>query len=88
MNESARMSLRDAHLSTNGDVPKWLKWLMTFIDRVGFPILVCIFLGWFLLFKMEDYEKRNAEAKQVIVTAINGNTDALKMLIEAVRARK
>lgn len=36
------------------DAPKWLRWSMAFINRVGFPIVVCIFLAWLTLFKMEE----------------------------------
>lgn len=28
------------------DLPQYLKWVMTFINRVGFPILVCIWLAY------------------------------------------
>lgn len=28
------------------DLPKYLKWFMTFINRVGFPIMVCVWLAY------------------------------------------
>lgn len=28
------------------NVPAWLKWTMTFINRVGFPIVVCFWLAY------------------------------------------
>lgn len=28
------------------DLPQYLKWVMTFINRVGFPILVCMWLAY------------------------------------------
>jgi hypothetical protein len=28
------------------DLPPYLKWVMTFINRVGFPILVCMWLAY------------------------------------------
>jgi hypothetical protein len=30
------------------DIPRWLKWVMTFIDRVGFPILAFL-LMWYMV---------------------------------------
>ena len=28
------------------DLPQYLKWVMTFINRVGFPIMVCMWLAY------------------------------------------
>ena len=58
------------------DAPKWLRWGMAFINRVGFPIAVCIFLGWLCLFKMEE----GKEATNRQTTAIMLLTDAIKDL--------
>ena len=33
-------------ITLNGDVPKYMKLLMLFIDRVGFPVLAFILMFW------------------------------------------
>lgn len=59
------------------DAPKWLRWSMAFINRVGFPIVVCIFLAWLCLFKMEEGRE-----------SVERNTGAIQMLTEAVKSLK
>lgn len=67
------------------DAPRWILWLMAFINRTGFPIVVCIFLAWFLLFKMDEYKTESARTAQTIVDAVKGNTTALGLLTDAVK---
>lgn len=72
-------SIKDDAQGLNGDMPSWLKWTMTFINRVGFPIVVCIFLAWLCIFKMD-------ENRQMVVDALKGNTNAILLLKDAVIA--
>lgn len=51
------MSQREGRVD---DVPRWLHWIMTIINRVGFPVVVAVYLG---------YVQLNALAK--IVDALN-----------------
>lgn len=47
-----------------------VKLVADIINRIGFPIVVCVFLSWLVLFKME-------EQKTVTVAAMTGVKDAL-----------
>jgi len=40
------MGLGDEKIVLNGDVPKFMKLIMLFIDRVGFPTLAFILMFW------------------------------------------
>ena len=66
------------------DAPRWIIWGMAFINRTGFPIVVCVFLAWFLLFKMDDYRAESQRTAQMIVEAVRGNTGVVSLLAEAV----
>lgn len=70
------------------DAPRWIIWGMAFINRTGFPIVVCVFLAWFLLFKMDEYKEESQKTAQIIVDAVKGNTTAIGLLTEAVRSLK
>lgn len=43
------------------------------INRVGFPIVVCIFLGWLCIFKLDG-------TQAVVVDALDRNTAAINNL--------
>lgn len=68
------------------DAPRWIIWAMAFINRTGFPIVVCIFLAWFLLFKMDEYKAESQRTAETIVEAVRGNTTALGLLTDAVKS--
>lgn len=52
------------------NAPTWLTWAMTFINRIGFPIAVCIYLG---------YVQINAMPKVVdALNAVNSTLGELK----------
>lgn len=56
----------------NGGVPQWLKMLMIFIDRVGFPVLAfCLMFAvcWFSLEKMTCALLENTKALLELKTA-------------------
>lgn len=67
------------------DAPRWIIWVMAFINRTGFPIVVCVFLAWFLLFKMDEYKAESQRTAQMIVEAVRGNTTAMGLLTDAVK---
>lgn len=68
------------------DAPRWIIWGMAFINRTGFPIVVCVFLAWFLLIKMDEYREESQMTAQTIVDAVRGNTNALGLLTDAVKS--
>lgn len=58
-------------LKMNGSIPQWLKMVMVFIDRVGFPILAFIAMSFVAFITIEKTTK-----------AINDNTIALAQINE------
>lgn len=63
------------------NAPDWLIWTMTFINRVGFPIAVAIYLGYMqmtALPKMTDALKSMDGTMGRVEIAIRDNTDVLK----------
>ena len=63
--------------------------LTTLIGSVGFPIVACIGMGWYVKYQMDKYDKQikeitdehKTEMKEV-TTAINNNTIAIEKLCE------
>lgn len=54
--------------------PAWLHWTITFINRIGFPIAVCIYLG---------YMQLNALPKVVeALNAVNSTLGEVKEVIK------
>lgn len=70
------------------DAPRWLIWGIAFINRTGFPIVVCAFLAYLVLYKMDDMRKESQETAKSIVSALTGNTNAIGLLTEAVKSLK
>jgi hypothetical protein len=56
------------------DIPRWLKWVMTFIDRVGFPILAFL-LMWYMVTTTID---KNTLALNNLVQSQNRVLDRIK----------
>lgn len=54
--------------------PEWLNWFMTFVNRVGFPIAVCIYLGYTQITMMPKL----VSALEKVEIAVRDNTDVLK----------
>lgn len=63
-------------------IPPWLGWVMTFINRIGFPIAVCIYLGYMQLSMMPEIVKSLASvniALSNVEKAIKESTEASKI---------
>ena len=63
--------------------------LMQFISAVGFPIVACVGMGWFVKYQtdnnnktMADLRQEQAEQNNTMLKAINNNTKALQELID------
>lgn len=56
--------------------PQWLMWLMTFINRIGFPIAVCIYLGYMQLNMMP----KMVQALNNVEAAVRENTEVLRRI--------
>lgn len=50
------------------DMPVYLKWIMTFINRVGFPIMVCIWLAYQQFVSGKETVKALHEFKEVMMS--------------------
>lgn len=63
------------------EAPPWLLWLMTFINRVGFPIAVCIYLGWVQIKAMPKLVEAVNQVNSTMIKveqSINSNTEVLR----------
>lgn len=52
-------------------MPGYVKWVMTFIERVGFPILVCIWLGYQQFISDKQIVKALQDFKEVMTKMTN-----------------
>lgn len=63
------------------DAPNWLIWTMAFINRVGFPILVCLYLGYVQVTGMPKIVQAINEIRvtmEEVKKSIDENTRVLK----------
>lgn len=49
------------------DMPRQLKWIMNFVNRLGFPILVCIWLAYQQFVDGKNNAKTLGEFKEVLI---------------------
>jgi hypothetical protein len=69
------------HKESFRNAPDWLMWTMTFINRVGFPIIVCLYLGYMQIKYMPEIAQALLEVKSTMIEvreAINANTKVLR----------
>jgi hypothetical protein len=59
-------------------IPDWLKWLMTFINRIGFPILVSIMFFYLYVVSLKQVRDNMDTNTTHLVTAIQENTAAMQ----------
>lgn len=62
------------------DLPQYLKWVMTFINRVGFPIMVCIWLAYQQFVSGRETVKALQDFKEVMVDVKNTLNEQNKIL--------
>ena len=74
------------------DMPQYLKWLMTFINRVGFPVLVCCWLAYQQFVTGRETIKTIQDFKEVLMqvkSSLDNNTETQKRMAEAIyRSRR
>ena len=56
-NNKGGQQMAEGTITLNGDVPRWLKLVMLFIDRVGFPALAFILMFWMANCSMTEMTK-------------------------------
>lgn len=50
------------------DLPQYLKWFMTFVNRLGFPIMVCVWLAYQQFVSGKETIKAIQEFKEVMMS--------------------
>lgn len=63
-----------------GDFIDRVKLMADLVNRIGFPILTSVFLGWLVLFKME-------EQKTIVVKTMNDVALALNLIADRLGTR-
>lgn len=63
--------MSDIHHPRYDDMPKQLKWVMTFVNRLGFPILVCMWLAYQQFVEAKEQRKAMVEFREAIVSLTN-----------------
>lgn len=69
--------------SDRRQIPDMLYWSMTFINRVGFPIAVCFYLGYLQVRALPIIVKNledNTRATMNMQSALENNTRILELL--------
>lgn len=63
--------------------------IVQLISTVGFPIVCCLLLGWYIKYSTDkereeraEMQKEHKEESQAFTTAINNNTIALQKLCD------
>lgn len=66
--------------------------IVQLISTVGFPIVACLLLGWYVKYQTDNYrsevqdiQKEHREEVQKMTEAINNNTVALTQLCEKIK---
>lgn len=65
------------------DAPSWLVWLMTFINRVGFPVAVAAYLIYMQIKAMPALTSAVQSVDTTLVhveTALRDNTEVLRSI--------
>jgi hypothetical protein len=63
--------------------------IVTMITTVGFPIVACLFMGWYVKYQTDNYrsevkdmQKEHKDEIQKVTEALNNNTLALQKLCD------
>ena len=63
--------------------------IVTMITSVGFPIVACLFMGWYVKYQTDNYrsevkdmQKEHKDEIQKVTEALNNNTLALQKLCD------
>ena len=77
----------EKEFESNGDMPKSLKWALTAINRVGFPVVAfgaMTYLCFVTLSKQTESIGRLNETLIKMTASVDNNTDAVKRMVEAI----
>lgn len=73
----------------------WAENFVTIVNGVGFPIVVCVFLGWYIYkenkrrkVEKEEYENKQNDLYLKLSQSVDNNTAALNKLIMRMEDKK
>lgn len=49
-------------------MPSWMRWSADFIQRIGFPIFMCLVLMYFFFIKMEQNTKAITDLRETMMS--------------------
>lgn len=74
---------------------KWAENFVTIVNGVGFPIVVCVFLVWYIykenkrrMEEKEEYENKQNDLYLKLSQSVDNNTAALNKLIMRMEDKK
>lgn len=69
--------------------------VLQMITTVGFPIVACLFMGWYVKYQTDNYraevkdmQKEHKEEITKVTEALNNNTIALQKLVDKLDSAK
>lgn len=74
----------------NKNIPQWLYWFMTFVNRLGFPIVVCVYLFYSQNTTMHELRASMdmiAKTIQTMAEAVDKNTTAIDEFKRSLRVK-
>lgn len=81
---------RHAREGDGRKIPEWLYWVMTFINRMGFPIVVCVYLFYSQNTTMHELKVSMdliAKTIQTMAEAVDKNTTAIDEFKRSLRVK-
>lgn len=75
------------HREADGYIPSRIKWIMTFINRVGFPIVAFGVVSYLCFATIKEQGKAILELKEVFISmkgSIDKNSDSVIRMTEAI----
>jgi hypothetical protein len=72
---------------TNGEIPPWLKWTLTAINRVGFPVVAFGAMTYLCFVTLKEQSKSINQLNETLIkmtASLDNNSESVKRMVEAI----